>query len=263
MGLDDFITSESEKYFIIEYPNPKEATEKIKKTWKSYLLVLFARARVFYEGRAESKLTWADHLIITKPDGTLLVHSRTKREPVNWQPPGCIINSFIEDDHIIIVSKRHRPREIVRIEIKTLYFLIGIRPGKGYFDKFLSESQMVDFVIRNPDIIEPGFIPIQKEVHIKYGYVDLLGRDTNGNLVILEFKRRRADIQDVAQLALYVEILKRENTSKIRGILVAPGISSNASLLLRDKGLEFREFNIKTLLSTTKNSKQEKKTQQK
>ncbi len=250
MSLDKFFAegSRTEPFFVIEYPDFNVAVDRIKRTWRTHILIIFGYSRVFYEGRAKSRLSWADHLVITKPDGTLLIHGKTKREPVNWQPPGCVITVFIEGDFLVIRSKRIKPLEIVRIEISNLYFLIGARPGKGRFDKFLSESQMVDFVIRNPEFIESGFTPIQREAYIKYGYIDLLGKDADGNLVVLEFKRRRAEVQDVAQLSLYVEVLQKEKNARVRGILVAPDISWNARLLLREKNLEFRRFDIKRLL---------------
>jgi len=242
MGLENFLDLQREKYIILEYPDLQLAAEKIKRLRTAYILVLFAYARVFYEGRAESKLTWADHLIITKPDGTLLIHGKTKREPINWQPPGCILTAFIENGNLIIKSKRFQPREVIRIEVSELYILLAVKPGKGQFDKFFTEADMVDYVMKHPEFIEPGFTPIQKEAPTRYGFIDLLGKDSEGNLVVLEFKRRKAEVQHVAQLATYVEALLKDGNSKVRGILIAPDISATALTLLKDKGLEFKKM---------------------
>lgn len=48
---------------------------------------------------------------------------------------------------------------------------------------------MVDEVVRNLGIMEDGFKPIGKEVETPYGKVDLIGEDSEGNMVVIEFKR--------------------------------------------------------------------------
>ncbi len=71
-----------------------------------------------------------------------------------------------------------------------------------------SESEMVDEVVRNPGIIEDGFKLIGKEVETPYGKVDLVGEDSEGNTVIIEFKRSTAQLQAVSQLKRYVDYYK-------------------------------------------------------
>ena len=71
--------------------------------------------------------------------------------------------------------------------------------------------------------------------------MDVLGRDKDGNIVILELKRRRADLHAVSQLKRYVEAM-REEYERVRGILVAPSLTSGARKLLEKEGLEFRKL---------------------
>lgn len=247
-SLDKFIDFGPEtKYVLMESPSKEEAAEFVRGNWRRFVIVIFAFSRVIYRGRAESKLSWDDHLIILKPDGTLLVHGPAKREPINWQPPGSILTSFVENGKLIIRSRRDRPREIVIIEVDEIYVLLAVNTKKGLFRIFRTESQMVDYVLRNPGFIEEGFIPVSREYQFGYGIIDLLGRDRDGNVVICEFKRRIADIQDVAQLALYVEMFPRTKGIRIRGILVAPDITERALQALREKGLEFRRLDPKTI----------------
>jgi len=125
--------------------------------------------------------------------------------------------------------------------------LLAVNTKKGLFKIFRTESQMVDYVLRNPEFIEDGFIPVSREYQFRYGIIDLLGRDKNGNIVICEFKRRIADIQHVAQLALYVEMFPRTKDTKVRGILIAPDITDKALQALKEKNLEFRRLNPKMI----------------
>ncbi|RLF79289.1 endonuclease NucS, partial [Thermococci archaeon] len=83
--------------------------------------------------------------------------------------------------------------------------------------------------------------PIFKEKPIRHGIVDILGKDKNGNIVVLEFKRRRADLHAVSQLKRYVETI-REEYENVRGILVAPSLTSGARRLLEKEGLEFKKL---------------------
>jgi len=237
-----------EKYVILENPDPAQAAEFIRLSWRRYVIVIFARSMVTYRGRAASRLDWDDHLIIIKPDGTLLVHGPTKRDPINWQPPGCTVTSMERDNVLVIRSRRPRPREEVVIDCNPIYVILAVDIRRGLFRMYGTESWMISIVMRHPELIEDGFVPIAREHQTKYGIIDLLGRDREGNIVICEFKRRMADVQHVAQLALYVDTFPRPKGARVRGILVAPGISDKALLALKEKGLEYRRLNHATLM---------------
>ncbi len=104
-----------------------------------------------------------------------------------------------------------------------------------------SEAEMAELIFESPEVIEPGFRPLHREKPIKHGIVDVLGVDKEGNIVVLELKRRRADLHAVSQLKRYVETLKEEHEN-VRGILVAPSLTSGAKKLLEKEGLEFRKL---------------------
>nr|WP_281034155.1 endonuclease NucS domain-containing protein [Methanocaldococcus fervens] len=84
-------------------------------------MILLARCRVFYDGRAKSQLEEGDRVIIIKPDGTFLIHKDKKREPVNWQPPGSKIFLSIEGDNFILKSIRQKPKEELKVVISNVY----------------------------------------------------------------------------------------------------------------------------------------------
>ena len=54
---------------------------------KDNVLIVVGCCSVKYVGRARSMLGWGERIVIVKSDGSVLVHQRVGREPVNWQPP--------------------------------------------------------------------------------------------------------------------------------------------------------------------------------
>ncbi len=203
------------------------------------LLTIFARCKVYYDGRAKSELGSGDRVIIVKPDGAFLIHQNRKREPVNWQPPGSLV-SLEERNLPVLRSVRRKPKEVLEVELEEVY-LVSLFKAEDYEELALtgSEAEMAGMIFENPELIEPGFKPLFREKDIGHGIVDILGRDSGGNLVVLELKRRRAELHAVSQLKRYVEALKKEHPN-VRGILVAPSLTSGAKKLLEVEGLEFR-----------------------
>ncbi|AFL95254.1 hypothetical protein CL1_1051 [Thermococcus cleftensis] len=205
------------------------------------MLTIFARCRVHYDGRAKSELGSGDRVILVKPDGAFLVHQSKKREPVNWQPPGSFVTVEVREGLVVLRSVRRKPKEILEVELEEVY-LASLFNAEDYEELALtgSEAEMAEMIFRNPELIEPGFKPLFREKQIGHGIVDILGKDGRGNLVVLELKRRKADLHAVSQLKRYVEALEREH-GKVRGILVAPSLTSGAKKLLEKEGLEFRK----------------------
>ncbi|AEC51574.1 hypothetical protein PNA2_0657 [Pyrococcus sp. NA2] len=228
------------KIITFEKPSIEEVKELFKMAEKhGGVVTVFARCKVYYEGRAKSELGEGDRIIIVKPDGTFLVHQNKKREPVNWQPPGSIVS--IEGNSII--SIRRRPREKLEVELIDVYAVV-VFLAEDYKELALtgSEAEMAKLIFENPEVIEEGFKPMFREKPIKHGIVDIMGVDKNGNIVILELKRRKADLHAVSQLKRYVDALKEEYGERVRGILVAPSLTEGAKKLLEKEGLEFRKL---------------------
>ncbi len=206
------------------------------------LLTIFARCKVHYDGRAKSELGSGDRVIIIKPDGAFLIHQNRKREPVNWQPPGSFV-VLEERDPPVLRSVRRKPREVLEVELEEVY-LVSVFKAEDYEELALtgSEAEMAEMIFETPELIEPGFKPLFREKDIGHGIVDILGRDASGNLVVLELKRRRAELHAVSQLKRYVEALREEHGESVRGILVAPSLTSGARKLLEKENLEFRRL---------------------
>ncbi len=230
------------KVELRENPSPEEIKLLVDSAVSSEgVLTIFARCRVHYDGRAKSELGPGDRVIIVKPDGSFLIHQKEKREPVNWQPPGSVVRLELREKPVL-VSVRRKPRETLEVELEEVY-LITVFHAEDYEELALtgSEAEMAELIFENPDVIEPGFRPLYRERPIRHGIVDVLGVDREGNLVVLELKRRRADLHAVSQLKRYVETLREEHEN-VRGILVAPSLTSGAKKLLEKEGLEFRKL---------------------
>ena len=231
------------KFKVKEDPSIEEASEILKNGLKKgAILIITACCRVFYEGRAKSNLELGDRVIIIKPDGSFLIHKSEKRNPVNWQPPGCTVKYKIKDEALLIRSIRKIPKEILDVEIsKTYMIMYFIAQDYAELDLIGSEEDMANLIFyENPEVIEEGFKPIAKEKSISNGVIDIYGKDKDGNIVILELKRVKGSLGAVSQLKRYVDALSEENKN-LRGILVAPSITDSAMKLLKQYGLEFRE----------------------
>jgi len=223
-------------------PSPDELIKLVDSALlEGSLLAIFARCKVHYDGRAKSELGSGDRVILVKSDGSFLIHQNKKREPVNWQPPGSRARLELRDKPVL-VSVRRKPRETLEVELEEVY-LVSVFRAEDYEELALtgSEAEMAELIFQNPEIIEPGFRPLFREKQIKHGIVDILGQDVDGNIVVLELKRRKAELHAVSQLKRYVEALREEYGEEVRGILVAPALTSGAERLLRDEGLEFRK----------------------
>ncbi|MEM2080630.1 MAG: endonuclease NucS, partial [Nitrososphaerota archaeon] len=76
-----------------------EALERIMNGLSSgKTLIIVGRMYAHYLGRSTSWLTEGDRLLIIKSDKSILLHRPTGYEPVNWQPPGVVINAQITEE---------------------------------------------------------------------------------------------------------------------------------------------------------------------
>ncbi|HML06398.1 MAG TPA: endonuclease NucS [Methanobacterium sp.] len=245
-----------DKFKVIETPDINETTEILRNGLKNKaVLIITACCRVIYEGRAKSTLEYGDRVIIIKPDGSFLVHKGEKRNPVNWQPPGCKVKFYTENELLVIKSLRSNPKEILEVEISNTHVIMYfILEDDNELNLTGSEEEMSNYIFHeNPEVIEEGFQPIAQEKPISNGIIDIMGKDKEGNIVVLELKRGRATLDAVSQLKRYFDNLSKENDD-LRGILVAPSITKSAFKLLENYGLEFREVHPHGKLKVSKNN---------
>ncbi|MEM1533644.1 MAG: endonuclease NucS [Nitrososphaerota archaeon] len=206
-------------------------------------VVVLGEMEVVYEGRSLSWLGKGERLVIIKQDKSVLVHRPTGYEPVNWQPSGSHIEAWTEDGKLIIVSTRTSPPEMLKITITRIIHLFTHElRDEAIFQMHAREEDMKQAIIANPSLIEDGFRVVESERKVRGGYIDILGVDREGRMVVIEIKRESVGVGDVDQLVRYSAQIEEEFGSKPRQIIIAPMITSKAARKARILGVEFRQL---------------------
>lgn len=223
-------------------PPLPEAAEILEKAFRSRsLVIIIGDCRVDYEGRASSTLEWGERIAMIKEDGSVLVHRPTGYEPVNWQPPKCMMSLKLDDGALVVNASRPQPKETVSIEFKTISLVAtGKLADSGEFALHVTEEQMKQAILTAPDLVEAGLKPLQQEKSLgEAGFTDIFAEDKEGNLVVVEIKRVPASKDAVMQLQRYLDTLRKRISRPIRGLVVAPELRKNAQPSLNTLKLEF------------------------
>jgi len=239
------------KFISSENPSSSETFQIIDDGLrKKAMVMIFACCKANYDGRARSRLGSGERMIILKPDGAFLIHQDRKLDPVNWQPPKSRSKVKMKEGVVYLESIRRAPEERLEVEIKKTHLVAYYLPQDSHdLEVTGHEKDMGKMIWKNPEIIEKGFRPTDKEYSTSQGFIDILGKDKDGSLMILELKSRKAGNSAVKQLRRYLKDFE-DDKKKVRGILVAPSITDDALELLEEEGMEFksveppRELNI-------------------
>ncbi|ELZ83703.1 hypothetical protein C454_05317 [Haloferax gibbonsii ATCC 33959] len=206
------------------------------------MVTVFGRCTVDYDGRATSELGPGDRLVVLKPDGSILVHTDEKRTPVNWQPPGCTHSASVRDGRLRVRSTRTSPDERLDVHFERVEQCSAYAVNdRSDLELVGSEEDLRQHILSDPDILEPGFEPLETERQSDAGAIDIFGEDADGVPVVVELKRRRVGPSAASQLRRYVDALHREfgDDEPVRGVLVAPSVTERAADMLDREGLEF------------------------
>jgi RecB family endonuclease NucS len=92
----------------------------------------------------------------------------------------------------------------------------------------LKHKSLVNYFSTNPYKIEPRFRTLQKEFSLGHGRIDIIGKDRNGNICLVEVKTRDSEIplgkrqlrKYQSKLANFLRLIHVETV--IRGIVVTP-----------------------------------------
>src|SRR3989344_4738370 len=206
------------------------------------IVVLGCACEIHYSGRAESFLSSGDRLIIIKSDKTLLIHQPAGSNPINYMKEGTSYNLSVDGGKLVLHCSNILSKEFMDVVISTVHFFEQLQLDDSAKIQLVgSERDMSDMIYNNPGLVEPGFRPLSREEHTKYGFIDVFGYDRNNTLIVIECKRFTADPKAVDQLHRYVRKIKQaKGISNVRGILAAPKISPNAEKMLNDLNFEFR-----------------------
>lgn len=210
---------------------------------KQKVLIVAGNCTVNYEGRAASKLTWGERVLMIKADGSLLIHRRSGYEPVNWQPPRCQFRISVEEGKLLsILATRQKPKESVRLLFDHITVALALTlADEGEFAMHVTEEQMKRAIMLDPSLVEPGLKLISEETKMgDSGFTDVYAEDSDGRLVVIEIKRNPASRHAALQLNRYVETLRKRVNRPVRGILAAPELRSGTSTLLARLGYDFK-----------------------
>jgi RecB family endonuclease NucS len=232
---------------VITNPTIVEAKTAIEKALAQRRTIIVAgKCKVLYSGRAKSTLDPGERILIIKEDGSLLIHRPVGYEPVNWQPAGSVFHIRTKANGFEVHAVRQKPRENVHIFFYEVFMVSALSlDDSGVFSLHASEKEMHKAILLNPSLLEEGFKPISYEKKVEPGFVDVFGVDKNGQLVVVEVKRKTAGKEAVLQLAKYIDAIRNEVDRELRGVLVAPSLAKGAHRLLITLGLEFKVLNPK------------------
>jgi len=113
-----------------------------------------------------------------------------------------------------------------------------VSPAKTSATNIL-EKNLENIVRENPEEVEPGLVWEKEQLVTKAGRLDLLGRDTNGNYVVVELKRAQGTDQVVGQILRYMGCLTKDHgKDKVRGIII---------VLRKDQALSYAAMAVPNL----------------
>ena len=226
-------------------------------------VVAVGRCTVKYSGRAASKISEGDRLLIIKSDGTFLVHQSKKMAAINYQGPGARIScAALPGGALSVVAERSRPmREKIEVVFSNLQFVQSFELHDDEAITVLgTERELANLLMDDLHSIERGLVPLKHESSLAKGMIDILAEDRHGNLVVVELKRRTAHLAAASQLQRYVQELSKRKNRRVRGILCSPSISPNAKAFLEKEGMEWHrlDYSITTKAEITGLEKKQK-----
>jgi len=208
------------------------------------MVIVVGDCSVKYHGRAASKLSSGERVVIIKGDGSFLVHQNKGMAAINYQPPKGVITTELSDT-LLIRASRQSPRELLEATFSKVFFAQSFAlSDDSSLRVFGTEKNLSDLIMQSPDLVEEGLTVLNQESPLSKGKIDIFARDKKGNSVVIEVKRRTAGLKEVTQLQRYVDEVDKRLDTSTRGILCAPKITPAALHMLEEKSLEFRTLDF-------------------
>ena len=206
--------------------------------------LVIARCTVDYNGRLSAHLPEAVRLIMVKADGCVAIHADGGAyKPLNWMnAPNTVVD---HGDHWVVTNPKAEQLVITLIEVfhDTAHDL-GDDPG---LQKDGVEAHLQELLAAAPHSIETGLTLVRREYPTAIGPIDLVCRDSTGQVVAIEVKRR-GEIDGVEQLARYIERLHLDSSlGAVRGVFVAQVVKPQARVLAEARGFSWVEVDYDEL----------------
>ena len=237
---------------VLVSPELDEARSELVKALEARMTVtMVVNCTVSYSGRTGSDMGEGERLVVLKGDGCVLVHRDRDYQPVNWQPPGCVFQTRIQNGRLIVKAVRPSPLETLTIEMDRVGFLATFRlKDEAEFVLHSSEEEMQKAILAEPELIEQGLRVIDFEKKVEPGFVDVYGIDSQGNTVVIEIKKDPAGAAAVKQLVEYLKYLPPAEGKKLRPILVAPSLAKGVLPMVEKMKIEFKSLTLQKSLET-------------
>ena len=204
------------------------------------MVLLLGNCSAFFDGRIKSRFTDGDRVLIIKKDLSIVLHGSSGVKPVQWQLAGAGKVSFIiSDSHLRMETYRPKTDESFFITFSEVYLTLSYKALESEETASIigHEKDFVEYLVKNPNIIEQGIRVIETEKEIDAGFIDIWGMDVSNNFVVVEVKRTAATPADAHQLKRYVDFFQKQG-DKVRGILVATGFPRKVKKYLKTFDLE-------------------------
>ena len=198
--------------------------------------LVIARCTVNYDGRLTAYLPSALRLLIVKADGSVLVHSDGgSYKPLNWMSPPCRLTESPDGDVWTVTNKTGETLTITLEEVVSdTSANLGIDPG---LVKDGVESHLQELLAAQLSVLGDGWRLVRREYPTPIGPVDIMCRNSDGESVAVEIKRR-GEIDGVEQLTRYLDLLNRDLLlAPVHGIFAAQEIKPQARVLATDRGI--------------------------
>jgi RecB family endonuclease NucS len=209
--------------------------------------LVIAKCTVDYAGRLTAHLPLANRLLMLKGDGSILVHSDTgSYKPLNWMNPPCTITVQEPEPEAVEAGvievwrvSQTKTADILYVSIHEIIHELdhhlGEEPG---LQKDGVEAHLQELLADQLQVFEEGTTLIRREYFTAIGPVDILCKDSAGQTVAIEIKRR-GEIDGVEQLTRYLDLLNRDpHLAPVRGVFAAQEIKPQARTLAEDRGIE-------------------------
>lgn len=215
-------------------------TNQLNENLEKKMVLILGRCSAFFDGRIKSHYSDGDRVLIIKKDSTILVHGSSGVKPVQWQLPGAGKVSFkMIDENLRMETYRPKTDESFFVTFSKVYHALTFNTeGEDTASAMIGhEKDFVDYLIKNPDVIEHGIQIIESEKEIDFGFIDIWACDSAQNLVAIEVKRSPATLADAMQVKRYVDFFQNQGQT-IRGILIATKFPKKVLNYLDAYGLE-------------------------
>jgi hypothetical protein len=181
-----------------------------------------------------------------KSDGSILVHSDGgSYKPLNWMSPPCALAPIDPDDVQLEAGVKEvwqvtHAKTADRLVVSIFDILhdsshdLGVDPG---LIKDGVEAHLQELLAEQIELLGDGHSLVRREYMTAIGPVDILARDSAGEAVAVEIKRR-GGIDGVEQLTRYLELMNRDpKLAPVQGIFAAQEIKPQARTLAEDRGI--------------------------